>query len=414
MDELENQQLISKKSSSVRNLPWQVKLFLITLITPSSVSFDIGSFHLTPNTIFLLLFFIPSYFIVKRERPHLRTDTLMLLYGLSMICSLIINHGLSKGLDSGGVLLLRSTGAYFIARSIIQDKEDFVNLVKALALIVFCMSFVTIPEAITGKNLLRSGLIPVGERMGLNRAYGTFDHPILYGVFCASIFALYFTIFGKALKACWIILATFMSVSTGALVSILVQCILLCWKRMTASLYSRWKLFSSLLILSYITVDLLSNRTPIRVFLHRLTFSADTAYFRLTQWEWGIEHNVKIHPWFGIGFSEWIRPEWMYSQSIDNFWLVNMIRYGLPTFYLLMFGVILLLFAVGKNYTVDDETRRIRAGWMYSMIGTIIAGCTVHFWNSLYVWFFFLLGSGAWIASSQEWTTGQKGADNDQ
>ena len=381
---------------------WPLKLFFLTFLLPSEISANIGTFRLTPNLIYLILFFFPSYFFLRRNSLTLRTDWVFLLYGLSMIFSLSLHHGVEQGLESGGVLLLRSVGAYLVARAIIRNHDDFVSFVKLLGIIVFCLSFITVPESLYGKNFLRPNLSEVGERLGLTRAYGTFDHPILYGVFCASSFSLYFLIFRHKLKAAWIVVATFMSVSTGALVSINIQLILICWNHIAQTIASRWKLFGFLIGFSYVLISLLSNRTPVRVILHRLTFNAETAYYRLTVWEWGTKFNVAEHPWFGIGFNDWVRPEWMISSSIDNFWLLNMMQFGLPAFFLMTWGIFDLLRRLARNSDLSELETRCRTAWFFSVTATIVAGATVHFWNSLYVWFFFLLGSGSWMGDRKK------------
>ena len=40
--------------------------------------------------------------------------------------------------------------------------------------------------------------------------------------------------------------------------------------------------------------------------------------------------NVWKYPLLGIGLGEWERPAWMFSSTIDAFWLVIMIRTGVP------------------------------------------------------------------------------------
>jgi hypothetical protein len=44
---------------------------------------------------------------------------------------------------------------------------------------------------------------------------------------------------------------------------------------------------------------------------------------------------------------------------------------------------------------------RHRMAWLVIIIGFTISGFTVHFWNSLFAYFFFLIGSGAWLVQPQ-------------
>lgn len=394
---------------SIGALSWQVKFFLLALLIPTELSFNIGEFRLTVYRVVLLAFFLPCFFGVlggKRGRTLL-TDWLLLCYSCWIVLALSIHEGFAGGLKSGGILVVESFGAYLLARAFIRTEREYAGFVKLLVLIIIGLSLVAIPEALTGINILRPHVGHIGGRLGLTRAFGPFDHPILFGMFCASAvsLALYTPLKNfqekgvHVFRAFWITLTAFMSVSSGALATALVQWILAAWNRVTRGMPSKWRLFSFLLVLAYIVIDLLSNRTPMKVILHRLTFSAETAYNRLIIWEWGTKHNVAKHPWFGIGFADWVRPSWMHSTSMDNFWLVNMVRYGLPAFFLLAAGGLLLLFAVKKQTGLSAPAQLMRTGWGFSMIGLIIAGCTVHFWNSSHVWFFFMLGSGAWMAA---------------
>ncbi len=126
--------------------------------------------------------------------------------------------------------------------------------------------------------------------------------------------------------------------------------------------------------------------------LSYLTFSPATAYFRLIIWEWGFYHNALVNPLFGIGENEWVRPSWMHSTSMDNFWLVQMVTYGIPAFVFLATGTV--LFLANQPRALSVAAAQMRKGWVISMIGIMVAGCTVHYWNHSFVWYFFVLGLG--------------------
>lgn len=394
-------------NSDLGKIPWQLKIFMATFLLPVETSFAIGSLRLTACRILLLTAFIPFFLKVYSGKigKTLLSDYLLLGYVLWIILSLTLNHDLATGLESGGIAAIESLGAYLAARCLIQTKEKFQLFIKLLFIVLVFLAIFTILESFTGINVFRPQANHIGQRFGFDRAFGPFEHPILYGMFCGSLFSLVLyvptstiTFQRPRFKASVVLAATFASVSSGALACAVVQIILTIWDKITTTIANRWRLFTILIVFCYFVVDLLSNRTPIRVFLHRLTFSADTAYNRLIIWEWGTKHNVAHHPWIGIGKGDWVKPGWMHSSSMDNFWLVNMVRYGLPSFALLALAILSLFYLANRNSETDDETAKIKRGWIFSLIGLIIAGCTVHFWNSLYIWFFFLLGSGGWIA----------------
>ena len=111
------------------------------------------------------------------------------------------------------------------------------------------------------------------------------------------------------------------------------------WEVLTRGIRARWRLLSLGCVLAYFSIDLLSNRTPFHVIVTYLTFNVQTGYNRILIWQYG-SAEVLRHPIFGIGLGDWERPAWM-SSSMDNFWLVIAVRYGLPAFILICRAVIL-------------------------------------------------------------------------
>ena len=150
-----------------------------------------------------------------------------------------------------------------------------------------------------------------------------------------------------------------------------------------------------LALAAYIVVDILSTRNPFHVFVSYLTFSPESAYNRILIWRYGTA-SVGDYPFFGVGFGYWARPDFM-SGSMDNFWLVHAVSFGLPNAIAFVLAITLLLRAVGRVALTDKLTMACRSAYLVSMGGMIFAGMTVHYWNAMYIWFLFLLGSGAWI-----------------
>jgi len=67
-------------------------------------------------------------------------------------------------------------------------------------------------------------------RLGMQRAQGPFEHPILFGVFCATMFSAALLVWGHELKGfsrtmrtMSVGLATFFSLSMGAYISLMIQ-----------------------------------------------------------------------------------------------------------------------------------------------------------------------------------------------
>lgn len=173
-------------------LPWQVKVFVLSLLIPTELSFNMGEFRLTVYRILLLSFFLPCLFKVMggKSGRTLPTDWLLVGYSFWIVLALAIHLGFYGGLKSGGILVVESLGSYLLARSFIRSEKDYCNFAKLLIYVVIGLSLATIPEALIGKNIFRPHVGHIGGRLGLTRAFGPFDHPILYGMFCASAVSL--------------------------------------------------------------------------------------------------------------------------------------------------------------------------------------------------------------------------------
>lgn len=395
-------------------------LFVIALMMPPEVSLYLGELRVTPYRVVLILSIGYCLFLLLSGRAgRIRLcDSLIILHGGYVFTALTFHHGLIQGLESGGIYFIEAIGAYLFARRFIRNAVDFRGFVAMLSFMVIAMALFTVVESLTGKHLIREtareflggpALPHIADRFGLARAFGSFEHPILYGVFCASAFALSVYVLGNGTnergrpvaRSSVIMVATVVSLSAGAFVALFIQFGLLVWERLTRIIAGRWLLLCILLGVLWVMVDLLSNRTPIHVALTYLTFNPTTAYNRMLIWEFGTDEVVR-NPIFGIGFNEWIRPEWMHSGSMDNFWLVGAVRYGLPSFILLAAAILLIWKRVATLKGIDSLRARYRTGWIICMVGLAVAGCTVHFWNALFVLFMFIVGSGVWMLETPD------------
>ena len=102
---------------------------------------------------------------------------------------------------------------------------------------------------------------------------------------------------------------------------------------------------------------------------------------------------------FGIGLGEWVRPTWK-SASMDNFWLTETVRYGLPAFILLTGAISWVAFKLSHLRAGVSQIHRCRAAWLTTIAGLAIAGGTVHFWNAVFCLLMFFIGSGVWMLDS--------------
>ncbi|MEE4347070.1 MAG: hypothetical protein V2I53_09755 [Paracoccaceae bacterium] len=399
-------------------VPVVVVLLFVGMMLPTSVSVNLGGLRLSVFRMVLLVMFIPMVLTLLSGRRGRLTIFDALVFGHAgwALLALIKWGGLAQGIESGGIYIVEFVGAYLVGRLYIRSYEDFAAFSRAFVMIVVVMLIFTIPEALTSVHILHDTIAVVmggapapfiEQRMGLERTFGPFDHPILYGVFSASAFSMaYFMIAEKRLtnwggmaQVLGVALATFMSASGGPYVVLMMQGFVAIWERVLGKITGRWRMLFGLFGLIYLAIDLLSNRSPFHVFVTYFTFSTTSAYNRILIFEYGTA-EVWRNPIFGLGLGDWIRPVWM-SDGMDNFWLLIAVRYGLPAWAMMVGLMIGMLIVVGKRRNLPEHWRRARHAWAFTLFGITVAAATVHLWNALFVLFIFLIGSGAWLIDAK-------------
>ncbi|HMN37099.1 MAG TPA: O-antigen ligase family protein [Hyphomicrobium sp.] len=246
---------------------------------------------------------------------------------------------------------------------------------------------------------------PIGieQRLGLTRAYGVFDHPIHYGTFCATMAAMFWYAERKTAarfkKAGLLTSATLLGLSSAPLLCLGLQGAMLVWDRLTRGFKARAMITFLVILGLYIGASLVSTRGPIAIIATSMTLDPWTGFYRLQIWENGI-NNVRMYPITGLGLAEWERPAWMFSSTIDAFWLVIMIRTGVPALLLLVTALFMLIRAVNKRGLKNKNatTRNLARGWTMSLMALSMVATTVHLWNVPFTFFFFFVGTAGWIA----------------
>ncbi|MFA9478208.1 O-antigen ligase family protein [Phycisphaerales bacterium AB-hyl4] len=390
--------------------PWPVLLLFLALLLPAETGYHIGDLWITWYRVLLLGMFIPCAVMLASGRAGKWTlaDGLVIVWVSWAAITFAYHHGPEIAAQSGGIYVVEGVGAYLIARCFIRDLAAFRAMVALLTAVVIAMLVVTVPEAVTGRNFIRevlAGYTPsIGERWGMKRSYGMFQHPILLGVFCCSAVGLsYFVLTHddklrtpRVARTVLVTLSTFASFSAGPLSAVVVQFGIIGWDRFTTTLRNRWWYLLALFAFFYVVIDVLSNRSPLLVFIDYASFTLHSAYNRVIIWEWGTA-SVMNHPMFGIGFNEWVRPSWMHSTSMDNFWLLVAVRHGLPAIIALLGAVAYTIWRLTRLEGIDPMHHRARLGWITTMLGLFVVGLSVHFWDHVFVLFAFLLGSIMWM-----------------
>jgi hypothetical protein len=391
-----------------------IVLFVLSVLLP--LNWRIGSIRLTPYLLLLALSTLPcmALWLGRRRTPIILSDILMLCYCAWASIALLL-AGMDNPIQGLGVLFLQCFGTYLLARMTIRDAAAMRFMVKtAVVALIVMLPFVVI-EAVTGRNVILQAAhifgrtheaVDAGRRLGLHRAQGPFEHPILMGVFCASLLAFSFYGFRnsryKILR--WVaapapFMTAILSLSTGSLLAINVQLGFMLWARLTRAIKDRWRILTTGFVALYLLLDIFTTKSPIHTFVRYMTFSAQSSYNRILIWEFGSAEALR-HPLFGIGMGEWQRPRYM-SSSMDNFWLVQAVRYGMPALAMLFTAIWLILSRAGKMELHDRDDFLLRRGACFSIVAMMIAIVSVHLWNATFVWFMFLVGSCGWMSVPQ-------------
>jgi hypothetical protein len=396
-----------------------VLLYLFTVVIP--IGFNIGSVAITSMRLLLMLTILPmtaNLFSGKYGKVY-PVDYLFYAHIIWASAALIVNNP-NLAVQNIGSFSVEFLGGYTIARAHIRTPAAFQALVRTILILVVVALPFAISEALNGKALIphliskMPGLwsvvqVNIEKRMGLERVQAYFAHPIHFGLFCSSVLAMTFVSmrgvisdFGRYALTVAIFIGVFLSLSSGALLAAMLQMFLVTWAFLLRQNGARWKILIGIFVFIYVAIDLLSNRTPLRVFMTYATFSSHNAYYRSVIFEWGMM-NVWANPIFGLGLRNWIRPGWMHDGSMDNFWLVMAVRYGIPGFLTIAIGYADALYRVGRRKFVrGSRLANIQFGWMVVFVGLSFTLTTVHIWTAIYSYVFFLLGAGMWIASATD------------
>ena len=396
------------------SLALPVLIYLAAVMLP--ITFQVGSLFITSVRLVLIVLILPlsAQLFMGRYGRVLLTDMMFFVHFLWIIVALAINNP-AQVIQNAGSTGIEFIGGYVLARAYIRTPDDFAALIRTLAVIALCTFPFALYETATGQAIILKVLaalpgisslrdIEIGRRMGLYRVQLVFAHPIHYGLFCTVALSLCFVglkgIYGntrRVLVAGVVGVSGLLALSSGALLAIVLQIMLIGWAWLFRNSVKRWLFLLGLFALMYMAISVLSNRPPMRVFMSYATFSAHTAYMRSIIFDWGMI-NVWAHPIFGLGLNEWVRASYMRSSTVDNFWLLTAMRYGIVGFGFLAVGYLVALWRIGqRDFESDPILWQFRRAWMFSFVGLTFTLCTVHIWHTIFSFVFFMFGAGMWM-----------------
>ncbi len=403
----------SSTGASLGSSPIWVTALIVSFVVP--VQIYLGDIRLSFYRIVLIAAIIPVIRQLSAQPIRFRwVDYVFILFSLYGTVSLAATRASIPAL---GIFLLETLGPYMLARAFIRNSDQFSTAARVLSTSIIALIPFALYENFTRQPILLKILdtafpvlpnVPHEQRLGLDRAQVTFDHPILFGMFCAFGFAIsiYSARRTKSLKlslgrGVLVGLATFTSLSSGAFVAVGLQIVLIAYDRILRNVPKRWWMLCIAIIVTYATVELLSNRTVAEISIGFLALNPGTAWTRLNVNGWALE-AIMAHPFFGLGFDwSWPVPFYIVTTSIDNFWLAIAFRQGLITMLLLILAVFGIMVTIAFTRQKDAFVNACRIGFIVTFAALSLAIVTVHLWNSAYCTFMLLLGCGMWMSDKQ-------------
>lgn len=398
-------------------LPPLVLAYMACVLLP--VAFNLGPLYMTLLRLFLFLTIIPLMVgLFTGKMGKIRITDILFLAHLGWAFVALMHNNRDVVVQNIGAAFVELMGGYLLARRYIRTAADFSAFAKLLGMVIIIMLPLSLYETVTSNPVIirlvkaLPGLQSFTDtreiRLGLFRVQGVFANPIHFGLFCSTAVSLTFVSLKNVIPSPrrWVItigvcISTFLSLSSGAFLPMVLHIFMILWYQCLRGTGRPWTLLLILLVIMYVVIDLTSNRTPMRVFLSYATFSAHTAYWRSIIFDWGMI-NVWKNPIYGIGLNDWERPSFMYSGSMDNFWLVMAVRYGIPGFLTIAAGWLIAIWRIGRrDFSGDPQLAQMRRGWMFTMVGLSLTMCTVHLWTTIYSYVFMLFGAGAWFLDAQ-------------
>jgi hypothetical protein len=410
----------ASKDFAQRRATWPLIVFAVSLFVPWIIS--LGPIRMPAYRLVLAIMFLPCLirWLSVLSKQVRATDIFLVMYCCWVFISFTALHGWENSLEPSGAMLVDALGAYMLARVYIRSSDEFRKVATVLFWAVAALLPFALFEALTGhmiileafRLVLSTYTVDVMEpRWGLWRVTGPFNHPILFGLCCGIIVALVFSVVGRGkstlerfLRTGVVMLTASLSLSSGPILAMLAQMLLLLFASLWDVLEKSWKLVLCTIIFAMLALgELLTEQSLIEVILARITLDPTSYWVRALIWMHASE-SIMNHPLLGTGLGEWDRPAWM-AASIDHFWVYSSVTNGLPATILLLLATSSTIMSLCLKKGLDTELHHFRTAIVITMVTYCLVGCTVHFWDAALVLFFFLLGSGCWILDIETHST---------
>jgi O-Antigen ligase len=388
---------------------WVIWLACIGIFLPYTVR-STGKYVIVPLLPLAVFHFLSCLFLGQRR--FMASDLFICAGVMWIMAAEIVRSGsLSLATASDALAFL---GAYLVARSyVFGDLSKFLQAFKIVAIALIALAAL---DTFSGHFFVRDvvtaifpdpreqslkGMQDIHRKLfGFNviRATSTFDHPILFGSFCSVAAAIFlFSVRSSVSRIFYFVACSvgcILSVSSAAVLGIVVCTASYFYDRILEQYSSRWKVFW-VGFLGLIGLMFLFSNRPLGFLLDHLTLNPETGYYRELIWQSAITY-IRISPLLGFGGGPalWSTDD-ILGDSIDSVWLMLALSHGLPT----VICILLATFAACRSSSRGGarapryfETQRLRTGFSLVLSMFVFLGLTVHFWDALWMFWGFCIG----------------------
>lgn len=402
----------SQQEDGKRSARSKARIFAILfacLLIPGS--FFLAGARFTPYRAFLLIAFVPLLiqFLRGAAGRFTSVDLLVILYGVWITMSMLVHLGFER-IDFIVIQLVEAICGYLIGRVLVRDAADYRLFFRCflwglLAILPFAilemLTKTNLTSQIAGTVLQPYPTSTVPPRFGLHRAQSSFEHPILFGLFCSLGFANALFIFKgeKMRRLFWtgvVFLSTFTALSSAPLLALVIQTAMMTWDRLVQAAKSKWFLLIAIGVFSFVFLELVTPNGAVDFLISTVTLNPASGNYRLETFRY-VFAAILRYPLFGTDDPDNVGLPWWHTGSIDNFWLVTAIEMGLPAMLFLFSAMVVHLTRTITADGLDETASTYRTGHFIAIPGLIFLLITVHIWGAANVMIMAYIGAGAWI-----------------
>lgn len=389
-------------------LPLALKAVLLLLFLPEELSFFIGDLRVTSERAILLI--LTPIVLAQLARKILAgryrfvaSDLFVPLTAIWMFIGTTVTYDFGEALRHTGPVALEYFSSYMAARVLLSERRQSLVFASWLCVIISIVVIDALMDTITGRYFTHEELaqltgysVPVGynddsHRLGLLRASGPLEHPILLGFTCAIGLLIAFAVDVALRPFCIVVcaLGVVIAFSSAPQQSVIMGVGLLIYGRLTAAMPRRWMLLISFTAVSVLVVFFTVD-SPFGHLINAMTMTPQTGFFRLYIWN-VLGPLVLDNPYFGV---PQLSSDQVYKGSVDSLWLLLSLLYGIPC---AVFTGLALIGACSRPTSGPDALLTYSESRLGMTLGIVIfliifAGFTVHFWGSMWILIGLLVG----------------------